>query len=369
MPGVITSGTGSWQSDLMIAALRDGAVLADLSGREWTELIKRARLSMLLGKIAGSARAAGVFEGLPEGARRALEEAEVAAAENARMLRWEANRIERALLGSDIQPIILKGGAYIIGDLRAGHQRLASDIDILVAKHELDTVEAAMGGAGWQAIKSNEYDDHYYREWMHELPPMRHVSRYTMVDIHHTILPLTGRLQPDAQALLSAAVPLPGSACRMLAPTDMVLHSAVHLFQDSDFAFRLRDLLDLHQLLSEFGVRDGFWDELGARADVHGLQRPLYYALSFAAEVFGTEIPTHVLAAAAKGRPAWPIAPLMQGLIRRAMPPEDELRPITGLALARWLLFLRSHWLRMPPVMLARHLIVKFFRRFQKSKS
>jgi len=30
-------------------------------------------------------------------------------------------------------------------------------------------------------------------------------------------------------------------------------------------------------------------------------------------------------------------------------------------SVCRWLLFVRSHWIRMPPVLLARHLAYKFY--------
>ncbi len=54
-------------------------------------------------------------------------------------------------------------------------------------------------------MKSDPYDDLYYRQWMHELPPLVHGERGRMVDVHHTILPLTARPTPDAQALIADA--------------------------------------------------------------------------------------------------------------------------------------------------------------------
>lgn len=351
-------------SDMLVRAIREPGLQGTLSGAEWTELLKRGRLSMLLGKLARGARAAGIVDDLPRAVQRVFGEADVIAAENARMLRWEVARVGRALMGSSIRPVILKGGAYIVAGLRAGQGRLASDLDILVAHDELEEVERRLKDSGWQEIKQNEYDDHYYRAWMHELPPLRHLQRHTVVDVHHTILPPTGRLNPDAAALLAAAVPLGDTACRMLSPADMVLHAAVHLFQDSDFAYRLRDVMDIHELLSEFGTAPGFWEDLEARAALHGLRRPLFYALYFARETFGTAVPDEALRAAAAGRPSSLSLALMSDLIGRAMPPEDENRPVAGVGFARWLLFIRSHWLRMPPLMLARHLSIKFLRRF-----
>jgi hypothetical protein len=38
----------------------------------------------------------------------------------------------------------------------------------------------------------------------------------------------------------------------------------------------------------------------------------------------------------------------------------------TASAFARWLLYVRSHWLRMPPLMLARHLAIKGMRRIRE---
>ncbi len=45
-------------------------------------------------------------------------------------------------------------------------------------------------------IKSDPYDDLYYRRWMHELPPLVHSERGQLVDVHHTILPLTAGRSP-----------------------------------------------------------------------------------------------------------------------------------------------------------------------------
>jgi len=57
----------------------------------------------------------------------------------------------------------------------------------------------------------------------------------TIVDVHHTLLPLTGRLRPDREKLLTTAVSVDGSRLKVFAPPDMVLHSAAHIFQDGDF--------------------------------------------------------------------------------------------------------------------------------------
>ncbi len=76
----------------------------------------------------------------------------------------------------------------------------------------------------------------------------------------------------------------------VLSPADMVLHAATHLFLENP-AGQLRDLLDLHDLLTLFAQRPGFWDGLLERAHHHELGRPLYYGLRYAAALLGTDVP------------------------------------------------------------------------------
>ena len=45
--------------------------------------------------------------------------------------------------------------------------------------------------------------------------------------------------------LLARARPLGDSGFHVLAPEDMVLHSAVHLYQEGELDHGMRDLLDL----------------------------------------------------------------------------------------------------------------------------
>src|SRR5438045_6762401 len=111
---------------------------------------------------------------------------------------------------------------------------------------------------------------------MPALPPLRHATRNTVVDVHHAILPRTARLKPDSAKLLAASRPVPDSdRLRLLAPTDLIVHSATHLFFNEEFSNGLRDLVDLDSLLRHFGEQPGFWSTLGERAAELDLVRPL----------------------------------------------------------------------------------------------
>jgi hypothetical protein len=54
----------------------------------------------------------------------------------------------------------------------------------------------------------------------------------------------------------------------------------------------------------------------------------------------------------------------MDTLLDRALLPAEQ-PPRLGPSLARWLLYVRSHWLRMPPWLLAGHLFRKAHKRLQ----
>jgi hypothetical protein len=239
-----------------------------------------------------------------------------------------------------------------------------SDVDILVPFARLAEVESALMLHGWATTHHNAYDQRYYRRWMHELPPLRHIVRMTVVDVHHAILPPTARLKPDSAKLLAASRPIVGEdRLRVLCPVDMILHSATHLFHNEDLSQGLRDLADLDSLLRHFGREPGFWEELPRRAAELDLARPLYYGLRYASRFLGTPVPSRAHRLADAGRPPRLAGHLMDALYDRALRPVAASDAGTLTPLYRHALYVRAHWLRMPPLLLAWHLGVKAFRR------
>ena len=147
----------------------------------------------------------------------------------------------------------------------------------------------------------------------------------------------------------------------------MVLHALVHLFLegDPDEGLRLRDLVDVHDLLCNHGQDPGFWAGLGPRARELGFERPLFYGLHHAQRLLGTLIPRDVLRGLEDTAPAWPIRVLMNHLISHAILPGHPDHPSLWAAVARWSIYVRAHWLRMPPGLLAKHLSHKAWLRFR----
>jgi hypothetical protein len=321
---------------LLARTLRAPGDALALDAAGWTDLLAIARAEQMIGTLAH--RLGGLA--LPKAVARILEDARASAEQGRTVALWEAEMARRVLAMIGVPLVLLKGTAFAAADLEAGRGRSIGDLDILVPRERIDAVEAALIAAGWEWVKPDPYDDEYYRRWMHELPPLIHRERDRMIDVHHTILPLTARITPDAQALLADSVQIPGEGDPLwaLSPNDMLVHAAAHLFADGDLAGGMRNLWDVHCLVEQFGT-----DGLAQRAGHHGLARETARALRLASALYGN---------GAKLNPA-------DRLYLRRLTARDgwgwPTRPFTRLGF-----YIRSHWLRMPPAMLARHLWTKW---------
>lgn len=363
--------TAQFENPLMVV-LREPARAAAFTGKDWTELLRQARFSGLTGRLAEKILHGPAFplDRCPPALSQHLESAlRVCLAQRAEVLR-EARHLDHALASLGAPVVLLKGAAYAVAGLPAASGRVFSDIDILVPKARLAQAESLLTLHGWMTTEVSEYNQQYYRRWMHELPPMRHLQRGTVLDVHHTILPETARLTPDASKLIASAKPLAGTqVLHVLSEVDMLLHSMTHLFMNDDMTHALRDLSDLELLLRCLKTDDTTWAALAPRAVELHLGRPFHYALKQLARVLNVPVPQGVLASAAPLGPGPVVGPVMDWVWSQALsaPP-----PAKGLAVrdaALWLLYLRGHWLRMPPLMLLRHLTVKALGLHQNRKA
>jgi hypothetical protein len=153
----------------LLSVLRDPAHMATLDLKSWDLLLRQAGSAGLLSRIAVQAEAAGLNARVPDAVRPHLTAARTVAAKQRQAVRWEARRIAQALAETDAPVLLLKGAAYAIADLPPAAGRLFGDIDILVPHAQLGRVEGALLLAGWHTQKQDDYDQRYYRRWMHEL--------------------------------------------------------------------------------------------------------------------------------------------------------------------------------------------------------
>ncbi len=356
--------------DAMLAPLRDARILLAASPDDLTSIVNGLRRLRLLGRLAVAAERSAVIDGLPRVVADQLRSARVAAAARARAALWELDRVAYALRAKPGIPLVaLKGAGYLLTGLPVAEGRSFADVDLLVPEGDLATVEATLRGSGWVPAELTPYDERYYRRWTHELPPLMHVERSLEVDVHHGILMPTARLRPAPDMLLAAARSVPGSRFRVLAPADRVLHAMAHLFYGSEMDGALRELLDIDDLLRYFGADEpGFWDGFWPRATILGLGLPAYYGLRYSNRLLGTPVPPAVLEASREAAPAAPIQSLMDGVVPRVLLPRPLDGPNFSDSLARGAAYVRSHWVKMPPLLLARHLSRKAWLRLARDR-
>ena len=355
-------------SFLLREALLDPDCVSQWNNRELHDLIAEGRSSRLLATLSMELQATGMTQNLPPEVNRHLQSAVLVYEKQKRDLAYEVQKIQLALRSIGEKLILLKGAAYLFAELPPGRGRLITDIDILVPHQRIDEVEQVLIRYGWQQSIITAYDDHFYRKWGHEIPPLTDTKRDTTLDIHHTILPPTSGPKVNAGLLFERLIELkPGIFT--LSWQDMVIHSATHLFHEGEFHHGLRDLWDLDRMLRNFPERDPqFWDGLVLRAQELQLLDSLFHGLNYVRQIFGTPVPEQVL----KDVASWPKKlrkPLMDFLFIRAFRPPlpRSALPLTGLALN--LLYVRSHYLRLPLYLLIPHLTRKAWRkRFKENQ-
>jgi hypothetical protein len=348
---------------LIRLALDDPASAAQLPARELDLLLQLLRHVRLHGRFAADLKRIGAFEKLPLVAQQQLESILHFGAARERQALWELDRIAWATADRpDLELVLMKGCAYIVLGLPIAAGRIFADVDLFARENRLAEIESLLNRRGWRTRELSPHDDNYYRVWSHELPPVVHMERDVEIDIHHNIAPRTARLKPPAALLLQDTQSPGHGRYQVLGNEDLVLHAMVHLMFDSDLALKLRDLVDIDGMCRHFASQDTkFWNRLTGRADELGLGRPLYYSLRFMGILLGTAVPDEVTQQAARRwAPPAAIRQLMDWLVPRALLPEHPLHSTRRASVARLLLYMRSHWLRMPPWLLAYHLTYKF---------
>ena len=182
-------------------------LLADLAPQDWDKLLRFARFSRLLGTLHGLVKSLELEQRVPTSGLEMLEAERV----RSNFMQLQAHRvmtqIEKALKFTNYPVILLKGSAYLANDLPPALGRRLSDVDLLVAVERLDETEQLLSKAGWQTSRNlTRYDEHYYRDWMHEIPPLRHPTHAMEIDLHHNLTPHTSRIMgnsaPDLLTLM-----------------------------------------------------------------------------------------------------------------------------------------------------------------------
>ena len=350
---------------LLLDLYRDPSRAPALSGADWAEVLAATRRSRTLGHLGLALELARPVPAIGAPVAAHLESVQVLIRHRRRLLRREMTELGRATAPADTPVVLLKGAAYEALGLPLAQARLPADIDLLVERSRLAAVEHALRSAGWIAAEMNDYDERYYREWSHELPPFTHPARGIECDLHHSITPALRGPGVETQALIDASIEIGWDGhrrFRVLQPVDQLIHCALHTFKDSDLGLRLRESMDFDLLYRHYAALDPALPRtLARRANELGQVRPLWWAVHFARRWLASPVPAELLAMLPAPAPGTVRA--MDWLCDRAMLPGPRLER-TGLdRLAALLLLSRYQYQRLPLAKLVPHVLEKSRRR------
>lgn len=363
--------TGRPDIGLLLTALRQPASLLTLDPDGWDLLVRSARRAKLLATLQARLDAAGVLSQVDALPARHLD----SAIAHYRFRRQKALSLLTALapvVAGDAHPVVLlKGSAYVMQQMPLCAGRIFSDVDIMVPKTALDAVEKRLLQAGWSHTVRDAHDQRYYRDWSHELPPLAHPNHVLTLDVHHTILPVTGKVRIDAGQLLRDAIPLADSPWHVLDPADQFAHACLHLFQDSDCVDRLREIVDLDMLIRTHCQHASFWPRLRERcARNPGIGRTVWYGLRYCQALLDTPVPESVSEALNALAPGGGVRRVMDHAIAQVMfGPHPDAHHDAASPFWAGVLKARAMHLRMPLHLLAYHAAVKLTRGRKTSRA
>jgi len=350
------------KDNYLVQVIRSPETIKSFTLSDFETLTKQAFAADLLAYLDYLFRKHCLMDCLPDKFLEHMEAAVCYAEAQQKEVLWEVSKVKQALSPCEIPVVFLKGVAYQLQDLPFAKRRIFIDVDILVPAEKLTCVEDELKRNGWTFGEISDYDNRYYRQWMHELPPLKHIVRNTLLDVHHTIMPVSSRLHPNPELLMADSVEIDGEmGGYVLSPIDMLLHSATHLFHEGEMNHALRDLVDIHELIQIFSEESGFWDNLYDRAIQQQLLIPLYYAVYFTSQILNTPIPGSFLGKMQKSKPGFVSEIAMRNLFPLAALSFHSSCYEHGHKTAKWLLYIRGHYLRMPMYLLLPHLFHKMF--------
>ena len=229
--------------------LRDIKLVKSLTANNWTQVISQAREQKVLGRLHYFIEESELLEALPEYVKPHLWAASQLYKQHAINIEQEVTIISNALRKKGITTTLLKGAAYSLNGNKCSFGRTYSDIDLLVEKKQIPQAEIAMMVEGWFHKKETDYDKMYYRKWMHEIEPMIHNKRFTVIDLHHNLMPPTNVHFVDIEHFDTVKLEMDNVA--VLSDVAMLMHSNIHLFTESELQHPLRDITDISLLLEE----------------------------------------------------------------------------------------------------------------------
>lgn len=332
---------------------------AALSLQQWQDAVFILREAKILGSLYHAANRNNCFDAYPKAVQRHVYSAHIYAKRQATQIEYEARELKKLFEQVDVTAIFLKGAAYTLRNSVNGLGRVCSDLDVLVTKQDLEKAEAHLKSNRWRSEQLSDYDEKYYREWAHEVPPLFQINRATVLDMHHNIYPPVSGRAPSVERFFDSRAATE-NGCFVLDPACTILHSIIHMFTNEDSSSWMRDLLDIMLLLKEFGDEDT-WEKLIKLAKDINFDAELAFCINAVKHYSNLELPNNAKEFIKQQKfnliQKW----LMKTVFINAIVPEHDSVNKFKNRLAKQIVYFRGHWIKMPFPILIKHFTIKSF--------
>lgn len=345
---------------LIAHAFIQPSLLAKINKADWPIMLEVLRSNNVIARYAWQLTQQNKCSLLPDNIQKHFISATTASNRQTQQARHECKQLNKQLNEIGVRPVFLKGAAYTLANPAVGIGRRYTDIDILVNKQELDACAQHLLNYGWMQKPLDDYDERYYREWAHEIPPLYNRMSGTTIDIHHNIIPPISGKAPNIADFLKVEKTKSFSVPSL---HSQILHSAVHLFNNEEFPNGFRDLTDLYILFNQLNhIED--WQALVNHSSTVAFNNELFQAINACQRILQLKVPADIVRQLTQKQTIRSLALNNFIFDRVLMPFHSKLSPF-GTKLAILLAFLRGHLKKMPLPILSKHIFHKLTREIQ----
>ena len=137
----------------------------------------------------------------------------------------EMHTVCKLLNGGGIEPVLLKGAAYLAAGVYRNHAaRYLGDIDLLIPAAQIQSASNLLGRNGYRQDESDQFAG-----FRHHHPPLRRPGS-VFIELHHSVGmgPCASLLPADEIFLESGAYDLGGVQVKLPAPNQLAIHLIAH---------------------------------------------------------------------------------------------------------------------------------------------
>ncbi len=272
------------------------ARVGNLPPQAWDETLELALRHGVAPLLHRALQSGGALAALPQPVRARLEEDRRATALDNLRNYGQFRRVARALRERDIPVIALKGLHLAELVYRDISLRPMSDLDLLVRRSQLEQVVAIVHGLDYGFAEDLSGAAGAMLDIKCNIG-FAHRDVDVWLEVHWSLDEPPGRYDAVLEALWRSAVParLGDADALVMSPEFLLLHVCAHLACNHTFAFSLRALCDIAELVRTHPALD--WTVVADHGRRHGWGRGVVAALRLASDHLGAAVPLEALAA------------------------------------------------------------------------